>query len=427
LPPARSSPTFSSMNTPTNDVGFPPVDEQLARIREGAVEILPEEELVAKLARSRETGRPLVIKQGFDPTRPDLHIGHAVSIHKLRTFQELGHGVVFVIGDFTARIGDPSGRSETRPMLSEAEIEQNLITYRDQVFRILDPERTELRRNGEWLGKLNLVDILRLTSHYTVARMLEREDFRGRYKEERPITLAEFLYPMMQAYDSIALGADVELGGTDQKFNLLLGRTLQSRAGQEPQACLIMPLLRGTDGERKMSKSYDNYVGLAMEPQESFGRVMSIPDTILGEWTELASSAEGEERTRRLEQAASDPLGAKRWLAWDIVARYHGSEAADRARETFDRVHRERRAPKDVRPCTLAADPESGTLWIGYALTRSGLASSTSEARRLIDQGAVRLDDDVLHDNDSQLSPGAYLLQRGKRSFVRLEVEAPGS
>ena len=404
---------------------FPSVDEQLDRIREGVAEILPEEELVAKLARSRETGRPLVIKQGFDPTRPDLHIGHAVSIHKLRTFQELGHRVVFVIGDFTARIGDPSGRSETRPMLSEEEIEENLVTYTDQLSRILDPERTELRRNSEWLEGLHLAEVLRLTSHYTVARMLEREDFRQRYEEERPITLAEFLYPMMQAYDSIALGADVELGGTDQKFNLLLGRTLQSRAGQEPQVCLIMPLLRGTDGERKMSKSYDNYVGLAMEPEESFGRVMSIPDTRLGEWTELASSAEGEERARRLEQAASDPLGAKRWLAWDIVARYHGSEAADRARETFDRVHRERRAPKDVPSCAVEADPESGTLWVGYALTRSGLASSTSEAGRLIAEGAVRVDAKTIGDRELQLLPGTYLIQKGKRFFARLEVTAP--
>ena len=413
------------MNTPTNGAGFPPVEDQLERIREGALEVIPEEELVAKLTRSRETGVPLVIKQGFDPTRPDLHIGHAVSIHKLRTFQELGHRVVFVIGDFTARVGDPSGQSETRPMLSEAEIEENLITYRDQVFRILDPERTELRRNGEWLGELDLVDVLRLTSQFTVARMLEREDFKQRYGEERPITLVEFLYPMMQAYDSIALQADVELGGTDQKFNLLLGRTLQRQAGQEPQVCLIMPLLRGTDGERKMSKSYDNYVGLAMEPTEAFGRVMSTPDTVLEEWIELASTASGADKKERLEQAERDPLEAKRWLAWDIVAHYHDSESADEARHAFDRVHRERQAPREVPECLLPADPEAGTLWIGYALQRSGLAVSTSEARRLIAQGAVRLDDNVLTDNDLQLSPGEYLLQKGKRSFIRLEVTQP--
>jgi tyrosyl-tRNA synthetase len=414
------------MNPPINAFDFAPVEEQLERIREGALEIIPEEELAAKLTRSRETGVPLVIKQGFDPpTRPDLHIGHAVSIHKLRTFQELGHRVVFVIGDFTARVGDPSGQSETRPMLSEAEIEENLVTYRDQVFRILDPERTELRRNGEWLGELNLVDVLRLTSQFTVARMLEREDFKQRYREEKPITLVEFLYPMMQAYDSIALEADVELGGTDQKFNLLLGRTLQRQAGQEPQVCLIMPLLRGTDGERKMSKSYDNYIGLAMEPSEAFGRVMSAPDTLLEEWIELASTAEGAERAGRLEQVEGDPLAAKRWLAWDIVARYHGAGAAEAAREVFDRVHRERQAPREVPECVLPADPETGRLWIGYALQRSGLAASTSEARRLIAQGAVRLDDNILTDNDLQLAPGEYLLQKGKRSFRRLEVTPP--
>jgi tyrosyl-tRNA synthetase len=413
------------MNTPTNDAGFPPVEDQLERIREGALEVIPEDELVVKLTRSRETGVPLVIKQGFDPTRPDLHIGHAVSIHKLRTFQELGHRVVFVIGDFTARVGDPSGQSETRPMLSEAEIEENLVTYRDQVFRILDPERTELRRNGEWLGELNLVEVLRLTSQFTVARMLEREDFKQRYGEEKPITLVEFLYPMMQAYDSIALEADVELGGTDQKFNLLLGRTLQRQAGQEPQVCLIMPLLRGTDGQRKMSKSYDNYVGLAMEPAEAFGRVMSVPDTLLEEWIELASTASHADRAERLEQAGRDPLAAKRWLATDIVARYSGAEAAEAAREVFDRIHRERLTPDEVPMVTLPADAETETLWIGYALARSGLAASTSEARRLLAQGAVKVDEEVVSDGDLQLAPGKYLIQKGKRSFVRLEVMRP--
>jgi tyrosyl-tRNA synthetase len=403
---------------------FPSVTEQMDRIRDGAAEVIPEEELASKLERSRDSGRPLIIKQGFDPTRPDLHLGHAVSIHKLKTFQELGHIVVFVIGDSTARIGDPSGQSETRPMLSEAEIEENLVTYREQVFRILDPDRTELRRNSEWLDRLVLADVLRLTSHYTVARMLEREDFKQRYEEERPITLVEFLYPMMQAYDSIALEADVELGGTDQKFNLLLGRTLQRHAGQEPQICLIMPLLRGTDGERKMSKSYDNYVGLAMEPGETFGRVMSIPDTLLEEWIELASTAEGAARDERTRLASEDPLAAKRWLAADIVARYHGLEAAEAARAAFDRVHRERREPEEIPPCALDVDPDSDTLWIGYALARSGLAVSTSEARRLISQSAVRIDGNVVTDNDLHLEPGAYLLQKGKRSFVRLEVRS---
>jgi len=405
---------------------FLPAAEQLELIREGTDAILPEEELVRKLERSRERDEPLVVKQGFDPTRPDLHIGHAVSLRKLRTFQELGHRVVFVIGDFTARVGDPSGRSETRPMLTAEEIEENLVTYRDQVARVLDPERTELRRNGEWLGALDLEDILRLTSMYTVARMLEREDFERRHREGRPIAISEFLYPMMQAYDSVVLEADVELGGTDQRFNLLLARTFQERHGQEPQVCLIMPLLRGTDGERKMSKSYDNYVGLDMEPTETFGRTMSIPDALLEEWITLASSARGDERRRRLEEAAEDPLAAKRRLAADLVAQYHGEEAAREAREAFDRVHRRGETPEDLDLEDLETDVESGTLWIGYALQGAGLADSTSEALRMLGQGAVRVDGEVVEDDDLQLEPGTYVLQRGKRRFAKVRIGPAG-
>lgn len=401
---------------------FLPVEAQLERIREQAAEILPEEELSRKLHRSRERGEPLVVKQGFDPTRPDLHIGHAVSLHELRVFQELGHRVVFVIGDFTARIGDPSGRDETRPVLSEEEIEANLGTYRKQVHQVLDPERTELRRNSEWLAELRLDDVLRLAGQYTVARMLERDDFAARHAAGRPITLTEFLYPMMQGYDSVVLRADVELGGMDQRFNLLLARTLQERAGQEPQVCVLMPLLRGTDGERKMSKSYDNYVGLSMAPEEMYGRTMSIPDHLLEEWIRLASSARGEERERRLNQAENDPLRAKRWLAEDIVRRYHGPEAAERAREAFDRVHREGGVPEEVPEHELEPDPESGTVWVGYALRETGLASSTSEAIRLIEQGGVRVDGEVVGHRDLQLPAGEHLLQRGKRGFARVRV-----
>ncbi len=400
---------------------FLPVEEQLDRIREDVAEIIPEAELAEKLDRSRARERPLIVKQGFDPTRPDLHIGHALSIHKLRDFQELGHHVVFVMGDFTARVGDPSGRDETRPMLSEEEIEANLVTYEEQVFRILDPERTEIRRNSEWLAPLTLVDILRLTSQYTVARMLERDDFAMRHREGRPITLVEFLYPMMQAYDSVALTADVELGGTDQKFNLLLGRTLQERAGQAPQACVILPLLRGTDGTQKMSKSYDNYVGITMPPEEMFGRVMSIPDALLEEWITLASSARGGDLAAKLEQAASDPLGAKRWLAADLVARYHGAEGAASARQAFDRVHRRREAPADV-PEVRLESPGGEPLWIAHALRESGLARSSSEAVRLVGQGAIRVDGEVSEDAELRLHAGTYLLQRGKRRFARVTI-----
>ena len=400
---------------------FLPVAEQLDRIRQGAERIVPEAELLAKLERSAREERPLIIKQGFDPTRPDLHIGHGVSIHKLRTFQELGHRVVFVMGDFTARVGDPSGRDETRPMLSGEEVESNLATYEKQLFRILDPETTEIRRNSEWLARLTLADILRLTSQYTVARMLERDDFAERHREGRPISLVEFLYPMMQGYDSVALRADVELGGTDQLFNLLLGRTLQERAGQQPQVCLIMPLLRGTDGRRKMSKSYDNYIGISMEAEDAFGRVMSIPDTLLEEWLSLASSARGEELARRRREAGTDPLATKRWLAGDIVARYHGTAAARRGREAFDRLHRHRKMPEDIPTVALSLEGRDG-LWIAHVLRDSHLASSSSEAGRLIRQGAVRVDGEVIADRDLRLGAGEYVVQRGKRKFARISV-----
>jgi tyrosyl-tRNA synthetase len=401
---------------------FAPVDEQLEVIRKGAIEIVPEEALVTKLERSRDSGRPLLVKQGFDPSRPDLHIGHAVSLHKLRDFQQLGHRVVFLIGDFTARVGDPSGQSATRPVLTEAEIAANLLTYEEQVFGILDPERTEVRRNSDWLGALDLADVLRLTSRFTVARMLERDDFAARYAAGTPISISEFMYPMMQGFDSIALEADVELGGTDQKFNLLLARTLQERAGQEPQVCVIMPLLRGTDGEKKMSKSYDNYIGLTMEPEEMFGRTMSIPDDLLDEWLRLASAAPSDEVESLIRQAAEDPLAVKRWLAVDIVRQYHGDEQAAKAQEAFDRVHREREAPEDLETVELDVDERSGTLWIGYVLTRTGLAASTSEAVRLLAQGAVRLGGVPVREKDLHLTPGTHIIQRGKRAFVRLRL-----
>jgi tyrosyl-tRNA synthetase len=405
---------------------FPPAREQLERIRDGVSEIVPEAELLQKLERSVDTGVPLIVKQGFDPTRPDLHIGHAISIHKLRTFQDFGHRVVFVIGDFTALVGDPSGRSDTRPMLTRDEIERNLQTYEDQVFRVLDPELTEIRRNSEWLSALGLEDVLRLTSGYTVARMLERDDFSIRFAEQRPITLVEFLYPMMQAYDSIALEADVELGGTDQKFNLLLGRTLQERAGQEPQVCVLLPLLRGTDGDRKMSKSYDNTVGLTDEPVEMFGRTMSIPDSLLTEWIDLVSGAPADEKRLRTRKASTDPLATKRWLAAQIVERYHDAEAASAARSAFDRVHRAKETPEEMETIRLAPG-EDGSLWVAYALVGGGLADSTSEARRLIAQGGIRVDGDTLADTGCHLPRGSYVVQRGKRRFVRIEIDVEGT
>jgi tyrosyl-tRNA synthetase len=395
-------------------------------IRQGALEIVPEEELVRKLERSLRDGKPLTVKQGFDPTRPDLHIGHAVSIRKLRTFQELGHQVVFVVGDYTALIGDPTGRSELRPQLTEEEVAENARTYQEQVFRILDPVRTRVERNSTWLKPLRLVDVLKLTAQYTVARMLERDDFAKRYEEGRPISVVEFMYPLMQAYDSVALQADVELGGSDQKFNLLVARDIQGRYGQEPQVCLMMPLLRGTDGVHKMSKSYDNYVGLADAPSEQYGRTMSAPDTLLEEWYTLASGLSGAELAAALETVRTDPYRAKRALAGRIVESYHGAEAAREAAEGFDRLFRKREVPDEMPEHEVdAADPAlgavDGQVLVSRLLVRVGLAASNSEAVRLVEQGAVTVDGERVPGRDARVSTaGERVVQKGKRHFARV-------
>jgi tyrosyl-tRNA synthetase len=400
-------------------------------IRAGAVEIIPEDALAAKLERSRNEDRPLVVKQGFDPTRPDLHIGHAVSIRKLRTFVELGHDVVFVVGDYTARIGDPSGRSETRPRLSPEEIETNARTYADQVGRILDTSKVRVAFNSTWLAPLDLARVLELTATYTVARMLERDEFARRHAEGRPISIVEFMYPLMQAYDSVALEADVELGGTDQKFNLLVGRTVQERYGQEPQVCLIMPLLRGTDGEAKMSKSWDNYIGITEPAEEQFGKTMSIPDDLLDEWYRLALPLEAEELAAALALCRTDPYRAKRDLGRRIVTLFHGTGAADSAEAHFDRLFRERAAPDDVPDIAVpASDPrlrfEPGRgVWLAGLLVATGLAASNGEALRLIGQGAVSVDDARVTDRNAVLpmSVGdSHLLRRGKRQYVRVTL-----
>jgi tyrosyl-tRNA synthetase len=398
-------------------------------IRSGALEIVPEEELVRKLERSLGTGKPLVVKQGFDPTRPDLHIGHAVSLRKLRDFQELGHQVVFVVGSTTAMIGDPSGRNELRPALSFEEVQANAVTYEEQVFKILDRERTRVEYNSTWLGALSLEEVLRLTAQYTVARMLEREDFSNRFRDGVPIALVEFMYPLLQAYDSVALHADVELGGSDQKFNLLVARSIQERYGQEPQVCLLMPLLRGTDGVHKMSKSYDNYVGLVQPPEEQYGRTMSIPDELLPEWYAMASGLEGGALAAALRRAEAEPYPAKRELASLIVGQYHGEEAARAAAERFDLIHRRHGVPEDVPVVRLSpGDPElaaeEGRVWLPRLLVRAGLAPSTSQAVRLIEQGAVSVDGERAAGRDFAVpAVGGHLLQRGKRHFARVEFE----
>src|SRR5262245_17667705 len=361
---------------------FPPVSKQMDLIRRAAAEIIPDEDLERKLARSRERGEPLRVKQGFDPTRPDLHIGHAVSIRELHTFQELGHEVIFVVGDYTARIGDPSGRSETRPRLTPAEIDANARTYAEQVGRILDVSKVRIEYNSKWLAPLDLAAVLELTANYTVARMLERDDFAKRYAEHRPIAVSEFLYPLMQAYDSVSLHADVELGGSDQKFNLLVGRTVQERYGQEPQVCLIMPLLRGTDGEQKMSKSYGNYIGITEAPEEQYGKTMSIPDTLLEEWYDLANLLEGDELTAAKKRIAGDPYAAKRELARKIAATYHGPEGAQRAEAHFDRLFKQHGLPDEMPVFELELSdprfkyaPDRGA-WLPGVLVATKLASS---------------------------------------------------
>lgn len=406
---------------------FAPVNEQMDEIRRDVAELIPEEDLARKLDRSIKTQKPLVIKQGFDPTRPDLHIGHAVSMRKLHTFMELGHDVVFVVGDYTARIGDPSGRSETRPKLSGEEIDANARTYAEQVKHILDVSRVRIEYNSQWLAKLDFAGILELTSTYTVARMLERDDFAKRYEERTPISIMEFLYPLAQAYDSVALRADVELGGTDQKFNLLVGRTVQERYGQEPQVCLIMPLLRGTDGELKMSKSYGNYIGLTDTPEDMYGKTMSIPDTVLEEWYELASLLSGAELSAAKAQVKSDPYAAKRRLAGLIAGTYHGAAGAQRGSEHFDRLFKQHALPDDISEVEVSlSDPAirfkpAEGVWVAGLMVATGIASSNSEAIRLIEQGAVELDNARVHDRQAYVAAtGSPVLKRGKRNFVRV-------
>lgn len=407
-------------------VNFPPVKEQLDEIQRDTLEIVPIDELERKLERSAKTGAPLVVKQGFDPTRPDLHIGHAVSLRKLRTFQELGHDVVFVMGGYTAMIGDPTGRNETRPPLTEDEVEANSRTYAEQMFKVLDPARTRIENNAKWLKPLTLQDILKITSHYTVARMLERDDFEKRYREGRPISIVEFMYPLMQAYDSVVLNADVELGGNDQKFNLLVARALQPHWGQEPQVCLLMPILRGTDGHAKMSKSYDNYVGIADAPEQQFGRTMSIPDDLLDEWYRMASGLRADALAGALEAARTEPYRAKRRLGALIVEQYHGADAARQAEEAFDALFKRHEIPEDIPEFELSAgDPDlgaqDGRVAVAKLLVRTGLVSSGSDAQRQIQQGAVSIGGEKVADRAARVpAQGEIVLQRGKRHFARV-------
>ena len=396
------------------------VQEQMDVILRGTAEVISEEELERKIERSLKTGKPLTVKQGFDPTAPDIHLGHTVSLRKLRQFQDLGHKVVFLIGDFTGMIGDPSGRSEMRKRLSREEVLQNARTYQEQVFKILDPEKTVVAFNSSWCEPMKFEDVLVLTSKYTVARMLERDDFSQRYKQGKPITIMEFLYPLIQAYDSVALKADVEVGGTDQKFNLLVGRDLQREYGQEPQVALMMPLLVGTDGQEKMSKSLGNYIGINEPPEEIYGKTMSIPDFLIYPYFELATDVDASELAevkRALEDPQVNPMDLKRRLARKLVEMYHGKEAAKRAEEAFDRVFRRKEVPEDVPEYVLNEDK----IWIVRLLTASGLASSNSEARRLITQGGVYIDGERVTDPNAEIEfKGGEIVKVGKRRFLKV-------
>ena len=412
---------------------FHPVDEQLQVIRRGAADIIVEAELAQKLERSRRSRTPLKVKLGLDPTAPDLHLGHTVVLRKLKDFQDLGHQIIVIIGDFTGMIGDPSGRSETRKPLTRDEIRANAETYRAQLGKVIDMSRTRVEFNSTWLAPLTFENIIREAASLTVARMLQREDFAARYAAERPISLHEFLYPIAQAYDSVALNADVEMGGTDQTFNLLVGRDLQRAHGQEPQIALTVPLLEGLDGVQKMSKSYGNYVGINEKAEDIFGKLMSVSDEMMWRYFELLT------RIPESEIAAlrsGHPMEAKKRLARTITAQYYGDRGAVEAEEHFARVHQHRDVPDEIETAHVPASgavgakglPPRGAPWpVWLVLKEAGLVQSTSEARRMIQQGAVEIDRQRVTSTEQTLAPGSeYLIQVGKRRFKRVILGVTG-
>jgi tyrosyl-tRNA synthetase len=397
----------------------------LPRLLAGAADVIPRDGLQEKLSLDR----PLRVKLGIDPSRPDLHLGHAVVLRKLRHFQDAGHVAVLIVGDFTGRVGDPSGQSETRPFLTGEEIETNATTYLEQAGTVLDMSSAEVRRNSEWLAGMGMADVLRLTSVYTVARMLERDDFRKRYEERKPISVVEFLYPLMQAMDSVAVRADIELGGTDQTFNLLVGRDIQRAYGQDPQIVLTMPLLEGIDGERKMSKSFDNWVAFTDPPEQMFGKLMRIPDHLITKYLLLAADLDPSE-VARIEAGMVDgslkPVEEKRRMARAVVELYQGPGAGTEAERQFDRVHRERRAPERIEEAEIpveAAKGKDGLVWLPQLMATLGLAPSRSAARRLIEQGGVRLDGEAVTDPSAEYPVGELqgkVLQVSRRRFLKL-------
>jgi len=395
------------------------LQSQLEIIKRGAVDVLPEEELVAKLKR----GRPLRIKAGFDPTAPDLHLGHTVLIQKMKQFQDLGHEVIFLIGDFTGMIGDPTGKSETRKQLTREEVAKNAETYKEQIFRILDPTKTIIEFNHRWMEKMDAVAMIELTAKYTVARMLERDDFKQRYQKQQPISIHEFLYPLIQGYDSVVLKADVELGGTDQRFNLLMGRELQRGFGQEAQVVLTMPLLEGLDGVHKMSKSLGNYIGITDAPEDMFGKLMSVSDDLMWRYYELLSDNALSEIQLLKSQVADGllhPMEAKKLLGSELVTRFHGANAAESARTYFETRFQKRSTPAEIRQQFSAPQP----IWICRLIVDLKFAKSTSDARRLIAQGAVRVDGQVVSDVNFQFHDATHrIVQVGKNRIAQVIKE----
>lgn len=400
-----------------------PPEKQIEIIKRGTVEIIIEEDLKKKLEKAYKDNKPLRIKVGFDPTAPDIHLGHTVLLEKMRQFQELGHEVIFLIGDFTGMIGDPSGKTETRKPLTREEVLKNAETYKEQVFKILHPEKTAIRFNSEWFASMTALDMCRLAGAETVARMLEREDFKKRFTEGRPITILEFLYPLLQAYDSVYLKADIELGGTDQKFNLLMGRQLMKMYGIEEQVIITMPLLEGLDGVQKMSKSLGNYIGINEPPDEMFGKLMSINDELMLKYYELLSHISIEELNELktgIKEGRINPRDAKESLAFEIVNRYHGREHAEKARENFIRLFRKREIPEEIE--TVEITEEGQGVWLPKILKESGIIKSTSEAVRLIKQGGIRVNDEQIINPDIKLTAGEYTVRIGKRRFIKIKV-----
>ncbi len=412
------------MSTPDSAAVSREAERQLAILLRGVEELLPLDEFRRKLERSIRDGRPLRVKQGFDPTAPDIHLGHAVGLRKLREFQDLGHQVVVIVGDYTGMVGDPSGRSKTRPQLTEAEVDANARTYLEQFFRIVDRSRTEVHKNGEWFAPMRFVDVLRLASQSTVARLLERDDFSKRWQANQPISVHELLYPLMQGHDSVEIRSDIELGGTEQKFNLLVGRALQEAAGQEPQAILTLPILVGLDGEQRMSKSLGTYVGIAEPPAEQFGKLMSIPDErIVTYWTLAAHAAAGEVAAIEASLAAGEnPMTHKKALAERVVGIYHGEEAARRAREGFEQQFSRRGRPLEAVLWTVPAGPVS----LRKLLVDVGQARTGGEAKRKIEEGAVEVDEVVERDPSRELAPPAdrVLLLRLGRRWLQVRADA---